>query len=302
MLRKTLLFLSTQRNIRHFVETSTFTQRVTSRFVAGTNLNDCLRACLQLNESGIAVTLDYLGESISDLNEAQESKSHYLAALAEIEKLQLKSTVSLKPTQFGLGLSMPACRANIRTLVEVASRIGSRVEVDMEDSKTTDQTLELVRDFHAEFGCVRAVIQAYLFRSEADIRDLNSRGIPVRLCKGAYQESDNLAFADKADVDANYRKLTELLLTQGNFPAIATHDPNMISHACKISKKHGIPSNKFEFQMLYGIKRDLQTQLVGQGFEVRSYVPYGDAWYPYFMRRLAERPANLWFVAKNLFA
>lgn len=300
MLRSGLLWLSRQKGLRHWVETSRLTQGLTSRFVAGQTLEQCLQACQGLKQQGMRITLDYLGENISSLEEAQQSRDAYLASLARLKELQLPATVSIKLSQFGLELSEPACRKNVRELVERASRMGTRVEIDMEDSSTTDRTLAIVRDMHEEFGCVRAVIQAYLFRSEADIRDLNARKIPVRLCKGAYKESPEIAFEAKQDVDSNYCKLIRLLLEEGTFPAIATHDQAMVDYALAVVRERQIPSSAFEFQMLYGVRRDLQQRLVKDGFAVRSYVPYGNAWYPYFMRRLAERPANLLFILRQL--
>jgi len=238
---------------------------------------------------------------VASLEDAAASRDSYLAALAEIEKAQLPATVSIKLTQFGLDVSPQACEANVLALAERATAMQSRVEVDMESSAYTDRTLDIVTRIQDRFpGHVRAVIQAYLFRSESDIKMLSSRGIPVRLCKGAYREPTSLAFERKADVDANYVKLMKLLLAVGNYPAIASHDENIVREAERHIGEQKIPSDRFEFQMLYGIRRDLQRELVSQGFRLRLYVPYGDAWYPYFMRRLAERPANLIFLAKNL--
>ena len=230
-----------------------------------------------------------------------QSKISYLEAQNAIERSDLPATVSIKLTQFGLALSEPACRANVTALLDRAREMNSRVEIDMESTAFTDRTLGLVKDFQASHpGCVRAVIQAYLFRSEADIRALSALSIPVRLCKGAYREPPDLAFARKSDVDANYLKLMKLLLTEGTYPAIASHDENILRQAIRFIEEQKLSPDRFEFQMLYGIRRDLQTELVSRGFTLRLYVPYGDAWYPYFMRRLAERPANLLFFAKHL--
>jgi proline dehydrogenase len=204
-------------------------------------------------------------------------------------------------TQFGLDLSPEACFENVRALVACAEERGTRVEIDMESSEYTDATLEIVRQVHERCSrCVRAVIQAYLYRSEADIRNLSGLGIPVRLCKGAYREPASVAFPQKADVDANYVKLMKQLLDFGTYPAIASHDEKVIRAALDYIREKNIPPERFEFQMLYGIRRDLQRELVRLGFRLRLYVPYGDAWYPYFMRRLAERPANLFFLLRNL--
>jgi len=301
MLRRSLLYLSEQPWLRRWMENSPVSRKLTSRFVAGRTLGDGIGILQKLSAENILATLDYLGENVSSLEDAAASTNSYLAALAEIERAALPATVSIKLTQLGLNFSEQACRANIRTLVERARVIGTRVEIDMESSAYTDRTLRLVTELHSNFeGHVRAVIQAYLYRSETDIRMLSARGIPVRLCKGAYQESISVAFARKSEVDANYVKLMKLLLAEGAHPAIAGHDENIVREAIRHIKEQNISPDRYEFQMLYGIRRDLQRQLIGGGFRLRLYVPYGDAWYPYFMRRLAERPANVLFLAKNL--
>lgn len=283
------------------MENSALSQKFTSRFVAGQTLKEGIRVLQALSGEHIAGTLDFLGENVSSLEDAVQSKLSYLAAQNEIERANLPATVSIKLSQFGLDLSESACRANVSALVDCARSMNSRVEIDMESTAYTDRTLRIVTDLQESHpGIVRAVIQAYLFRSEADIRMLSARKIPVRLCKGAYREPPNLAFARKADVDANYLKLMRLLLSEGTYPAIASHDENIVRQAVRYVHEQNIAKDRFEFQMLYGIRRDLQRELVSQGFTLRLYVPYGDAWYPYFMRRLAERPANLLFLAKNL--
>lgn len=299
VLRSALLYMSRQVWLRRWAETSHLALRVTSRFVAGQELETCLAACRQLQQQGVLITLDHLGESISNVDEAAGARHDYLLALQRIQEEKLDSSVSIKLSQFGLLLDQGVCRNNVRALVAKAQAAGTRVEIDMEDSSTTDRTLDLVREMHEQFGCVRAVLQAYLYRTEADIREMNRLKIPVRLCKGAYKEPESVAFALKPQVDENYKKLTRLLLTEGTYPALATHDEAMIAEARKIVAETGLSKEAFEFQMLYGIRRDLQTALVGEGFRMRAYVPYGNAWYPYFMRRLAERPANVWFIAKN---
>jgi proline dehydrogenase len=223
-----------------------------------------------------------------------------LKALDRVAEMGLKATASVKVSQLGLDLSEEACLENARQLVERAAGLGSRIEFDMESSEYVDRTLRIVTSLHERHGSVRAVIQAYLYRSEADIRELSRLGVPVRLCKGAYQESSAVAFSRKSDVDANYVRLAKQLLDKGTYPAIASHDENMIEKAIQYVRRRGFGPDRFEFQMLYGIRRDLQRRLVRDGFRLRLYVPYGDAWYPYFMRRLAERPANVLFLAKNL--
>jgi proline dehydrogenase len=301
MLRSSLLYLSEQSWLRHWMETSSASRRLTSRFVAGRTLGEGIEVLQKLAAERILATLDCLGENVASLEDAAASRDSYLAALAEIEKAGLPATVSIKLTQFGLDVSAQACEANVLALAERASGMQSRVEVDMESSDYTDRTLAIVNRIQERFpGHVRAVIQAYLYRSESDIRGLSSRGIPVRLCKGAYREPALVAFERKADVDANYVKLMKLLLAEGSYPAIASHDENIVREAESHIREQKIAAERFEFQMLYGIRRDLQRELVAQGFRLRLYVPYGDAWYPYFMRRLAERPANLIFLAKNL--
>jgi proline dehydrogenase len=269
--------------------------------VAGQTLNDGIGVIRKLNAEKIFATLDFLGENVASLEDAAASRDAYLAALKEIEDAKIPATVSLKLTQFGLDISAQACEANVMALAQRASAMQSRVEIDMESSAYTDRTLELVTSIQDAFpGYVRAVIQAYLYRSEADIAKLSSRGIPVRLCKGAYREPTAIAYERKADVDTNYVKLMKMLLGQGTYPAIASHDEKIIGEALRHIGEQKLDPERFEFQMLYGIRRDLQRKLVSQGFRLRLYVPYGDAWYPYFMRRLAERPANLIFLAKNL--
>jgi len=301
MLRSSLLYLSEQSWLRNWMETSAVSRKLTARFVAGPALSDGVAVLKKLAAEKMLATLDCLGENVESMEDAAKSRDAYLAALAEIEAAQLPATVSIKPSQFGLDLSPELCQTNVLALAQRARSINSRVEVDMESSEYTDQTLELVLRIQELFpGHVRAVIQAYLFRSEADIKFLSSKGIPVRLCKGAYREPASVAFESKADVDANYVKLMKLLLDEGSYPAIASHDEKIIDEALRHIGEQKLTSERFEFQMLYGIRRDLQRKLVSQGFRLRLYVPYGDAWYPYFMRRLAERPANLIFLAKNL--
>lgn len=301
MLRQSFLYLSQQSWLRHWMENSPLSQRITSRFIAGQRLEEGIRVLEKLQKEKITATLDFLGENVSTLDEAAQSRDNYLKAQAAIRQSGLPATVSIKLTQFGLDFSEEACLNNVAQLVECARSINSRVEIDMESSDYTDRTLKIVTALHARFGGhVRAVIQAYLFRSEADIRSLSAQAIPVRLCKGAYSEPPAVAFPLKSDVDANFVKLMKLLLDDGAYPAIASHDETILNQARLYVQERKISPERFEFQMLYGIRRDLQNKLTGEGFRLRLYVPYGDAWYPYFMRRLAERPANVLFIAKNL--
>ncbi len=300
MMRATLLYLSEQKWLRHWVETSSVTGKVTSRFVAGASLEQGLAVARRLRDEKTLVTLDYLGENVRSIEEARASRDVYLRSLEGLNGLCPGATVSIKPSQFGLELSPEACRENVAQLVERAAAAGTRVEIDMEGSGATDRTLDLVREMHGRFRAVRAVIQAYLRRSEADIAALSAAGIPVRLCKGAYKEPPSVAFAKKTEVDANYVRLMKQMLDTGTYPAIASHDEAILNEALRYVGERGYGAERFEFQMLYGIRRDLQKKLVEKGFRLRLYVPYGNAWYPYFMRRLAERPANVLFLARNL--
>ncbi len=265
-------------------------------------LNDRARSrgLPKLNADGYLATLDHLGESVTSLQEAQQSRDAYLVALDRIAKLNLQATVSVKLTQLGIDFSETACRTNVECLVARAKSMGDMVEVDMESSAYVDRTLELVSHLHSSHGSVRAVIQAYLHRSENDLQNLCRQSIPIRLVKGAYSESADLAFPRKKDVDANYIRLMFELFECGTYPAIATHDEKILNRALVYIRERNIAADRFEFQMLYGVRRDLQRRLVAAGYRLRLYVPYGDAWYPYFMRRLAERPANVIFLARNL--
>ena len=283
------------------METSRTAKRFSARFVAGSTLEEALDACEKVNREGLTVTLDYLGENVSSLEEAAGSRTMYMRCLNEMENRRIKGNVSLKLSQFGIDLSEEACRENVRELVATAAKFGTFVRIDMESSDYTDRTLAIVRDLYAETGSCGAVIQAYLKRSQADIDDLNRRRIRVRLCKGAYLEPETVAIKEKAEVDRNFVKLAKSLLTDGNYPGIATHDEAMVRQVLQFVKEQKIPSERFEFQMLYGIRRDLQEQLIRDGYRVRLYVPFGEAWYPYFMRRLAERPANVLFLVRNVF-
>jgi proline dehydrogenase len=298
-MRHFFLFLSKQKGLRRWMETSPLSKRLTRRFVAGETLDDALAVCEHLQREKIWTTLDHLGENVTSLEEAEQSRDAYLAAMMRLDRLP--ATVSLKLTQFGLDFSEDACLENVRQLAAHARSIGSRVEIDMESSEYTDRTLHVVSKIAEEFGCTRSVIQAYLFRSAADIEKMNQQGIPVRLCKGAYDEPPTVAFAEKRAVDLNYVILMKTLLDRGSYPAIATHDESILGEAFRYARERKIAADRFEFQMLYGIRRDLQRRIVDLGYRLRLYVPYGTAWYPYFMRRLAERPANVLFLARNVF-
>ena len=300
MLRSFFLLLSRNRSLRHFFETSRSAASLTKRFVAGNTLDDGMRVNGELAARGMFIALDHLGENVSSEAEAALAAEEIGAALDRIAQAGTNTTVAIKLTQFGLDLGAEVCRRHLRPVFARASAIGTRIEIDMESTVYTERTLGIVKEMHAEFGCVRAVLQAYLYRTERDVSELNHLGVPIRLCKGAYQEASDVAFAAKADVDANFVKLMETLLRQGTYPAIASHDERILNHALRYSKELKLAPDRYEFQMLYGIRRQWQQRLVDQGQRLRLYVPYGEAWYPYFMRRLAERPANVIFLATNM--
>ncbi len=294
MLRSTLLYLSRQPQLRRWMETSPAASPLTRRFVAGQSLAEAVAVSRTVNGQGIDIALDHLGENVSTRAEAESSLAEALQAIRQIADQQLRATVSIKLTQFGLDLDTTFCQETVEPLVAAAQKAGTRVEFDMESSEYVERTLGIVERMHQQYGCVRAVIQAYLHRSQGDIDRLCAAGIPVRLCKGAYQEPPEVAISAKAEVDENYLRLGSVLLDKGVFPALATHDERMIAVA------RGVPPERFEYQMLYGVRRELQRRLVAEGYRLRLYLPYGQAWYPYFMRRLAERPANVWFVLRSV--
>lgn len=299
MLKSTFLYLSKSEGFKKFLTRFKSFNNVTRRFVAGEELPDAVEAIRQLNRNNINASFDHLGESITSEAATRTEVDEYVRVLDSIEQHKLNSNVSVKLTQLGLDIGLDVCYANTRRIVEAALRYGNFVRIDMEDSSKTDGTLEVFRRLRSEFDNVGIVVQAYLYRTEKDIEDLLKIGARIRLCKGAYKEPPAIAFARKADVDANFVKLTGILLSSGIYHGIATHDENMVNAAREFAEAQGISRDKFEFQMLYGIRRDLQEQLVQQGYRMRVYVPYGRYWYPYFMRRLAERPANVWFVLRN---
>jgi proline dehydrogenase len=283
------------------MEHSPLAKPLTRRFIAGLTLDDGLRVCGELARTGITSSLDYLGENVATVEEARQARNAYLEALRRIRDGGLPTTVSMKITSLGLDISEQECSENTNALVQLAREIGTRIEMDMEASEYVDRNLALVKAMHARHQSVRAVIQAYLYRSEADIRELNELRVPIRLCKGAYKEPPSIAYPKKADVDANYLKLMKLLLDRGTYPAIATHDDRIVDECLNYIQQNRYTPDRFEFQMLYGVRRDLQNKVVSKGYRLRLYVPYGAAWYPYFMRRLAERPANVMFILRTLF-
>jgi proline dehydrogenase len=304
VLRSAFIALSKNRLLRKFCEQTRFGRRMSSRFVAGMEIGDALLAAQALNQQGLLVTLDSLGESVSSEVEAQAAAEIYHKLLDLIASHKVNANVSVKLTQMGLELSPQLAGEIAQSLAQHAKSIGNFVRIDMEDSSLTQVTLDIVRRIHAQpelRNSIGIVIQAYLYRSQADIEQLIVEGIRVRLCKGAYKEPAEVAFPVKADVDMNYVKLGEMLLDSPIYHGLATHDDSMIAAAKAYAAGHNIAPSRFEFQMLYGVRRDLQRKLVSEGFNVRVYVPFGREWYPYFMRRLAERPANVLFLAKNFF-
>jgi len=304
LLRSFFIALSHNRSLRRFSERSRLGTRLSARFVAGLEIEDALRAAEAVNRQGMAVTLDSLGESVRSDAEAHSSAEVYHRLLDAIAERKLNANISVKLTQMGLELSPTLAESIAEGLTQHAQATGSFVRIDMEDSSLTDATLDIVRRLHARpelSGTLGVVIQAYLYRSQADLEELLAQGILIRLCKGAYKEAGTVAFAQKADVDSNYVRLSQMLLASPVFHGLATHDEVMIAAAKSFALQHGIAASHFEFQMLYGVRRDLQRRLVREGFQVRVYIPFGREWFPYFMRRLAERPANVLFLAKNLF-
>jgi len=300
MLKSTLLYLSRSQGFKSFLTRFKSFNAVTRRFVAGEDLPDAIEAIRALNSKKISATFDHLGESITAEPETLREVREYQRMLAQIGSTGIDSNVSVKLTQIGLDISRDLCYRNARSIVEEAKRFGNFVRIDMEESSKTTSTLEIFKQLRREFDNVGIVVQAYLYRTEDDIKSLLEMRARIRLCKGAYKEPPAVAFSSKKDVDDNYVKLMRILLVSGIYHGIATHDENMIDATKRFAKENAVTPDQFEFQMLYGVRRDLQESLVGQGFRMRVYVPYGKYWYPYFMRRLAERPANVWFVLRNM--
>lgn len=306
MLRALLISLSESQWLRHVAERSSLGQRVSSRFVAGTKPADVLSVARSLNRAGLGVSIDNLGENVTTPEKARQSAALYHELLSEISARHLSANISVKLTHMGLDVDPLLAQDNVSTLVAraAAMRPPNFVRVDMEGGAYTQRTVDLVCQLHKpeqNRGAIGAVIQSYLHRSEKDIERLLAEGIRIRLCKGAYKEPAEIAYQSKSDVDSNYLRLMRVLLKSGIYHGLATHDENIIREAKAFATREKIARDGFEFQMLYGIRRDLQQSLVRDGWRMRVYVPFGTEWYPYLMRRLAERPANLYFVAKNLF-
>lgn len=299
--RNALIWLSRQEGLKDFAARFKPFKKLTTRFVAGENIDEAVSHIRQINAENCTASFDHLNESVGSEAEAEHEVVEYLNILEQITKTGIDSNVSIKLTQFGLGLDPELAYKNARRVVEEAHRRGNFVRVDMEDSKVTQVTIDIFKRLRAEFdlNTVGIVLQSYLFRTYADAQELVKIPARIRICKGAYLEPPEVAYPDKKDVDANYVKVMQLLLASGTYHGIATHDPKMIDATIDFASREGIGKDKFEFQMLFGVRRDLQRQLARDGYNVRIYVPYGKHWYPYFMRRLAERPANVWFVLKN---
>lgn len=304
MFRAFFIALSESRMLRSVAERSAIGRRLSSRFVAGMTVEDALAATVATNAKGMSVSVDNLGENVTNLEEARHSAQLYHEMIDELTKRKLNANVSMKLTHMGLDLDEGVATQIANELVAHATRVNNFVRVDMEGSPYTQKTLDIVYDLHGRpgnAGHVGAVIQAYLRRSEQDVRELCAKGIRIRLCKGAYKEAADIAYQEKSEVDGNFVALMKILLQSGVYHGIATHDPKMIDATIDFAKREKIPASAFEFQMLYGVRRDLQEQLVKDGWGMRVYIPFGTEWYPYLMRRLAERPANAIFILKNLF-
>jgi proline dehydrogenase len=305
MLRAFFVHLSESRSLRSFAERSAIGQRVSGRFVAGTEIADAVRVTQAVNRSGMSVSIDNLGENVTNPDEAKHSAQLYQQILDAIAANGLNANISLKLTHMGLDVDEALARELVSGLVAKAASMNPPgfVRVDMEGSPYTQRTLDFVHGLHSRPGhgnSVGTVIQAYLKRSEADVEKLLSERIRIRLCKGAYKEPASIAFESKADVDANYIKLMKILMKSGIYHGLATHDENIIREAQAFANREKLSRDSFEFQMLHGIRRDLQQSLVRDGWRMRVYVPFGTEWYPYFMRRLGERPANVFFIARNM--
>ena len=306
MLRAAFIALSESRWLRNVAERSSFGQRTSSRFVAGTTVADAVRATQAVNQFGANVSIDNLGENVTNADEAKASALLYHQLLDEIAARKLNANISLKLTHMGLDVDESLAHELVTGLVSRAASMSPKnfVRVDMEGSVYTQRTLDFVHQLHrvpVNAGCVGAVIQSYMRRAEADIEKLLAERIRIRLCKGAYKEPPDIAFQKKSEVDGNYVKLMKVLMKSGIYHGLATHDETIIKQAKAFATGENIPRNAFEFQMLHGIRRDLQQGLVKEGWGMRVYIPFGTEWYPYLMRRLAERPANALFIAKNLF-
>lgn len=301
MLRATLLKLAESPRFAKWVTSNGTTRRMARRFVAGETLDEAIAAARACNNAGMLVSLDYLGENSANTTDAQRARDAYLEVFERIHQEELHANVSCKLTQLGLDLNTDFCLGLVVSIVELAARHENFLRVDMEGSAYTQRTIDLVKRVRARNPAIGTVIQAYLYRSETDVQDLLACGCRIRLCKGAYKELPDVAYPGKKDVDFNYVRLMKLLLPSGFYHGIATHDPRMIGETIRWAATQQISKDDFEFQMLYGVRTDLQRRLVKDGYRLRVYIPFGNDWFPYFMRRLAERPANLGFLLRNFF-
>lgn len=301
--RNALLYLSRREGLKDFATRFRPIKQLTTRFVAGEDMEEAIVTIRRLNARGCTASFDHLNESVTRVAETDEEIREYLRILARIDDTGIRSNVSIKLTQFGLGIDPELAYRNARMVVAEAARRGNFVRVDMEGSEATQPTIDIFKRLRAEFGLndVGIVVQSYLRRTAEDVRELLKLPARIRLCKGAYNEPPEVAFPDKEEVDRNYISLMRVLLSSGVYHGIATHDERVIEATVDHMQREGIGKDAFEFQMLYGVRRNLQEQLARDGYNVRVYVPYGKHWYPYFMRRLAERPANVWFIMKNMF-
>ena len=300
--RSALIYLSQHEGLKDFATRFSTFKKLTTRFVAGETIDEAADAIRKLNASGCSASFDHLNESVDSPAETKSEVNEYLHILDKIDSTGIDSNASIKLSQFGLEIDPELAYQNARTVVQDAARRGNFVRIDMEGSPVTQLTIDIFKRLRSEFGLndVGIVLQSYLYRTYQDAQELLKLPARIRICKGAYSEPPEVAYPDKKDTDENYIKVMKLLLSSGVYHGIATHDPRMIDATIKFVQQEGIPREAFEFQMLYGVRRDLQTQLSRDGYNMRVYVPYGKHWYPYFMRRLAERPANIWFVMKNL--
>jgi proline dehydrogenase len=301
MMRAILLELSESQRMARWVTRNPVSRRMSRRFIAGETLDDAVAAARACNQAGMRASLDFLGENVCSEAEARQVQQMYLGVFDRIAAEKLDANVSLKPTQLGLDLGTDLCAELLEAIVAHAARLGNFVRMDMEGSPYTQRTIDLCKRLRAGSEAVGTVVQSYLYRTEDDVRDLLAARCRLRLCKGAYKEPPEIAFPRKKDVDANFVKLMQMLLASGIYHGIATHDPALIAATKQFAAQQGIGKEQFEFQMLYGIRTDLQQQLVREGYNMRVYIPYGTQWFPYFMRRLAERPANVLFFVRNLF-
>jgi len=303
VLKGTLLYLANRPPVYRLVMRHDLLRGLTQRYVAGEELADGIVVAQTLNTQRLLVSLDHLGESVTNGPESRRAVADYLDALEGLAGEQVEGNISLKLTQLGLDVSREICVAHLRKILSRARELDTFVRIDMESSAYTQRTLEVHQELWKEgFRNVGIVLQAYLQRTAADVERAIDMGVQVRLCKGAYLESARVAFVDKADVDANYARLMERVLVHGNHPAIATHDERLIRLAREIAQRENIAPDRFDFEMLFGVRRDLQLRLVQEGYRVRVYLPYGKEWYPYLVRRLAERPANVAFFVRSLVA